>query len=370
VRRATLVVSAGRPNPRPGAGVNPPISWSSTYRSGGAVAYARDSNPVWEALEAVVGELEGGHAVCFSSGMAAIAAVVESFPAGAVVVVAEDCYNGTRHLLHDLQERGRIVVRTVDQGDHTAVASACQGASLLWLESPTNPLLRIADLRELCRIASECSVVSAVDNTFATPLLQRPLELGADLVVHSATKYLSGHSDALGGVVVSRDLAWRDSVLSRRSLHGAVIGPVEAFLVLRGIRTLAIRMERAQANAAELARRLSAHPKVCLVRYPGLPGHPGHELAARQMDGFGAMLSFEVGSVGDGQEAASVAEAVCSSLRLVTDATSLGGVETLAERRKRWDYEEMTPPGLIRVSVGIEDVEDLWEDFEQALGAV
>jgi cystathionine gamma-synthase len=202
-----------------------------------------------------------------------------------------------------------------------------------------------------------------VDNTFATPLLQRPLDLGVDVVVHSVTKFLSGHSDLVMGAAVTRDAERLDGLRLRRSLHGSIPGPLEAFLALRGVRTLPVRLERAQSNAAELARRLAAHPAVSLVRYPGLPGHPGHELAARQMEGFGAMLSFEL------QGGAPAADALCGAVRVCVHATSLGGVETLLERRQRWEGEESTPPSLVRVSVGIEDIEDLWDDLEAALGA-
>lgn len=372
MRLPTVLVHAGRPAPGPGAPVNAVLSVSSTYRSGGTRAYGRDSNVTWEALENVVGALEGGEAVAFASGMAAIAAVIESLPPGAPVVVPGDSYNGTRHFLDDLASRGRVAPRLVDACDTPAVLAACEGASLLWMESPTNPLLRIADLRAICAGARERGVASVVDNTFSTPLLQRPLELGADVVVHSATKYLSGHSDVLGGVVVSRDSSWLDAARLRRSLHGAVLGSFEAFLILRGIRTLDVRLARAQGNAMELARRLTAHPCVRRVRYPGLPDDAGHLLAGSQMEGFGAMLSFEVGPPDDGEPAAgeaaaAAAERVCAAIRIATDATSLGGVETLMERRKRWGWEDLTPPGLIRVSVGIEDVEDLWEDLDEAL---
>ncbi len=387
MRRTTLVVAAGRPPAGPGAPVNVPVTFSSTYRWGGDVAYGRDGNSAWEAFEAVVGELEGGEAIAFASGMAAIAAVVESLPVGAIVVVPDDSYNGTRHLLDDLAARGRIVSRLIDVTDTGSTLAACAGASLLWLESPTNPLLAIADLRSLCRGAREAGVPVVVDNTFATPLVQRPLELGADLVVHSATKFLSGHSDVLGGVVVAGDPGWVDALRLRRSLHGAVLGPMEAFLLLRGVRTLGVRLDRAQENAAELAQRLASHPAVNRVRYPGLADHPGHQLAASQMDGFGAMLAFEVAplvpsSASSGlspsaraaspgssglSPSARAAEAVCAAVRLCTDATSLGGVETLIERRRRWGWENRTPDGLLRMSVGIEDVEDIWEDLSAAL---
>ncbi|HLG91937.1 MAG TPA: PLP-dependent aspartate aminotransferase family protein, partial [Acidimicrobiales bacterium] len=200
-----------------------------------------------------------------------------------------------------------------------------------------------------------------VDNTFATPLLQRPLELGADLVVHSVTKYLAGHSDVVMGAVVAADEAWQRALALRRSKHGAVPGPLEAFLALRGVRTLDVRLERAQASALELARRLESRPRVSRVRYPGLASHPGHEVAARQMSGYGAMVSFEVEGTPE------QAEAVCRSVEVCVPGTSLGGVETLIERRARWEGEDATPGNLLRLSVGIEDVEDLWQDLDQAL---
>ena len=234
---------------------------------------------------------------------------------------------------------------------------------MLWLESPTNPLLAVADLRALCDGAHALGMDVVVDNTFASPLLQRPLDLGADVVVHSATKILAGHSDVVMGAAVTRRDDVAAALARRRSLHGAIPGPLEAWLTLRGLRTLALRVDRAGSNAAELARRLSDHPGVEVVRYPGLPSDPGHELASRQMCGFGAMVSFDV------RGGAPAADAVVSRLRLLTVATSLGGVETIIERRGRWEGEESLPPGLLRMSVGIEDVEDLWADLDSALSA-
>lgn len=375
---ATLAVHLGRPGARPGAGVNPDVVLSSTFHQGGDAAYGRDANPTWEALEAAVGGLEGGTALAFASGMAAIAAVLEMLPTPGRVVVAGDAYNGTRRFLADVGGRGRLRFRTVDVADTAATLEACRelgeapgrpsgkpgefaSRGLLWLESPTNPLLALADLAALCAAAHEIGFHVAVDNTFATPLLQRPLDLGADVVVHSATKYLSGHSDVVLGAAVARDEAICAALRRRRSLHGAIAGPWEAWLVLRGMRTLELRMQRSQQVAGELAMRLADHAMVTSVLYPGLPGHPGHELAARQMSGFGAIVSFEVSG------GAVAAEAVAASVRLITAGTSLGGVETLIERRGRWEGEQLLPPSLLRLSVGIEDVEDLWRDLEQAL---
>ncbi len=340
--------------------------------------YGRDGNPTWTALEEAVGGLEGGMALSFSSGLAAIAAVLECLPVPGRVVVASDAYSGTRRYLADVAARGRLRYRTVDIANTGATLEACAqvvdtpgrpsgapgdlgSSGILWLESPTNPLLAIADLESLAAGAHLLGMDVVVDNTFATPLLQRPLDLGADAVVHSATKWLAGHSDVVLGVAVTRREDVHAALSTRRSLHGGIPGPWEAWLVLRGIRTLDVRLQRSQSNAAELSTRLRGHPQVTAVRYPGLPDHPGHDLATRQMAGFGAMIAFEVPGGAD------AAEAVVARCRLATAGTSLGGVETLVERRGRWAGEEGLPAGLIRLSVGIEDVDDLWDDLEAAL---
>lgn len=354
----------GRPPRLGGEAVNPPVVLSATYQQGGARTYGRDDNPTWEALEEVIGALEGGKATVFASGLAAIAAVLDTLPVPGHVVVPTDAYSGTRRFLVDAAARGRLQFRTVDVSDTEEALRACEGfgaGGLLWLETPTNPMMAIADMDALIAGAHELGFEVVVDNTFATPLLQQPLDFGADAVVHSATKFLSGHSDAVLGAVVTRRDDLEEELARRRSLHGAVAGPWEAWLVLRGVRTLDVRLERAQANAGELARRLDRHPAVVSVLYPGLPSHPGHDLAARQMRGFGAMLSFEVSG------GAVVAEAVAAGVQVLTAATSLGGVETLIERRARWEGEERLPAGLLRVSVGIEDIEDLWSDLDRAL---
>ena len=337
------------------------VQLTTTFRQGGAYEYVREGSPAFEPLERAVGDLEGGRAVAFSSGMAASAAIIDALPAGARVVVPTVCYLGVRTLLSERAGQGHIRVEEVDQIDTAATIAALDGADLLWLESPSNPLLGIADLRALADAAHERGATVAVDSTLATPLLQRPLELGADLVVHSATKYLAGHSDALIGVAVARDEAAHERLAHARHVAGAVPGPFECFLAVRGLRTLALRMERAQTNAAELARRLAAHPAVRRVRYPGLPDDPGHELAARQMDGFGAMVAFELADE-------RAADAACAAVRLIANATSLGGVESLMERRGRYPEEQAhVPPALIRFSVGCEHVEDLWADLDRAL---
>ncbi|MBT0769770.1 aminotransferase class I/II-fold pyridoxal phosphate-dependent enzyme [Kineosporia sp. J2-2] len=370
---ATVVVTAGRPPAGPNQPMNVPVVLTSTYTASdfalqpGDLGYGRWSNPTWTALEETLGTLEGGRGLAFASGMAAISAVLGLVPQGGTVVIPDAPYSGTAQLAGELARTGRLGVRAVPVADTAAVVAALDGADLIVLESPTNPLMDVADLRAILAAARERDVLTAVDNTFATPLLQQPLSLGAHLVVHSATKYLSGHSDVLLGIVVT-ETGEDDELFGRlhghRTLNGAIPGPMEAWLALRGVRTLALRVERASANAAELARRLTTHPAVSRVRYPGLPGDPGHELARSQMRGFGAMLSFELR--GDAEQA----ERVGAAARLWVNATSLGGVESTLERRRRQSAESpLVPESLIRLSTGIEDVEDLWADLSQALDA-
>lgn len=343
---ASLVVALGRPDRVPGASVNPPIELTSTFAAPEVgVAYGRNENPTWTAFEDALGTLEGGAALVFSSGMAAITAAMSLVPAGGTVVVPLHAYNLTTALLVEYADSGHEV-RAVDISDTGAVVAALDGAALLWAESPTNPMLEVADLPAIFAAARERGALSVCDNTLATPLHQQPLALGADVVVHSVTKYLAGHSDVLLGATVTR----RDDLLAhltrRRTLHGGIAGPMEVWLALRGLRTLHVRFERACANAAELARRLEQHPAVERVRYPG----------------FGAMVSFEV------HGGASAADAVTNACRLWLHATSLGGVESLIERRRRYAAESPTvPENQLRLSVGIEDVDDLWRDLRRAL---
>jgi cystathionine gamma-synthase len=345
---ATIAVAAGRPPRRPDGPMNPPIVLASTYHAGGEVGYGRYGNPTWEMWETAVGALEGGVATSYGSGMAAVAAVLELVPDGGTVVASPDAYYGTLAMLARRCDQGRVAVRLVDLADPDASEPALEGADLVWLESPTNPMLRVVDLPRLCAAAHRAGALSVVDNTFATPILTRPLDLGAHVVVHSATKYLSGHSDLLMGVAVVRDAALAEQLVAYRSVNGSVPGTVEAWLALRGLRTLALRVERAQANAGVLAGRLTAHPRVSRVHYPGS----------------GAMLSVELAATAD------AAERVGSHTRLWVHATSLGGVESSLERRRRWPKESaLVPETLLRLSVGIEDVEDLWADLSQALEA-
>jgi cystathionine gamma-synthase len=352
---------------------------TSTYRAGGAATYGRDGNATWAAFESVLGGLEGGTALAFASGMAAISAVVESLPLGAWVVVPSDAYQGTRMLFHDLADAGHLGLRMVDIADTEATLATCVevseapsrrrtgpagafgGGGLLWIETPTNPLLAVADIEALSSGAHQAGLSVAVDNTFATPLLQRPLDLGADVVVHSVTKLLAGHSDVMMGAAVTGDATLLGDLTRRRSLHGAVPGPFETLLALRGIRTLAVRLERSQSTAGEIANRLAGRPGVASVRYLGLPDHPGHVLAGRQMNGHGSMIAFEV------EGGADAADAVCQAVRLIVPGTSLGGVESLIERRGQYAAESHLPPGLLRLSIGLEHVDDVWADLDQAI---
>lgn len=363
---ATVAVTAGRGDHEPGTPLNVPPVLSSVFRigEGGGTEYARVDNPTWSAFEEALGALEGGRALVFASGIGAATAVLDSLPVGGAVVAPDDAYTGVRALLADLEAAGRVEPRLVNVADTAATLAACEDASLLWAETPTNPLLAVADLPALVQGAHERGVPVAVDNTFATPLLQRPLEVGADVVVHSATKFIAGHSDVLLGATVTRDEAWAERLAVRRTLGGAVAGPFETWLALRGLRTLPVRLERGQATALVLATRLRQHARIERVRYPGLAEDPGHERARAQMDGAGAVLSFEVAG------GAPAADAVCAATRLVAHATSLGGVETSMERRQRQPGEEALPPGLIRLSVGCEDPDDLWADLDQALGRI
>jgi cystathionine gamma-synthase len=343
---STVAVAAGRPEHTPDSPLNPPLVMASTYVAGGDVEYGRYGNPTWTAFEDVLGRLEGGRALAFASGLAAVHTLLDLVGHGETVVAPQHCYLGTLAQLADMEQRGRVQVRLVDVTDTQGVVEACDDAALLWLESPTNPAMEVADVEAVCRGAHEAGVTVVVDNTFATPLLQRPLDLGADVVVHSATKYLAGHSDVVLGALVTRDEATYQAVDQRRRSVGAVPGPFETWLALRGMRTLALRVERAQANARELAGRLRAHAAVEEVRYPG----------------FGGMLAVVV------RGGAEAADTLTRSTSLWVHATSLGGVESTLERRRRWAGEPRTiPEGLVRLSVGIEDVEDLWQDLTTAL---
>ncbi len=375
----TVTVAAGRPARAQGAAVNPAVVLSSTYVSQGEPApgelmYARGDTETWRPFEEALAALEQSTrpALVFGSGMAAIAAALSLVPHGGRLVMPRHAYQVAIGYARDLAERSDVEVTHVDIADTAAVVAALapeasatgRPASLLWVESPTNPMLEVADVPALTEAAHRLGVLVAVDNTFATPLVQRPLSQGADVVVHSVTKYLAGHSDVVLGAALTDDADLHARLHTYRTVHGAIAGPFEVYLALRGLRTLALRVERAQANALEIGRRLAAHPDVVEVRHPGLPDDAGHARATALMDGYGSIIGLRPSGGAAG------ADAVVAAVRLWVPATSLGGVESSLERRRRFTTESVTvPEDLLRLSVGIENVEDLWQDLDQALRA-
>src|SRR6478752_7521464 len=373
----TLVVHAGyEADPQTGA-VSPPIYQVSTYKQDGVgglrggYEYSRTANPTRRALEEAVAALEGGsRGLAFASGMAAEDTVLRTLcKPGGHVVIPDDAYGGTYRLVARVLERWGVAHTSVPLHDADAVRAAIEPGRthLVWCETPTNPMLNVADIAALAAVAHDAGALLVVDNTFASPYLQQPLALGADVVVHSATKYLGGHSDVVGGVVVAADPRVGEDIAFHQNAIGAVAGPFDAWLVLRGIRTLGVRMERHCVNAREVATMLDAHPRVTHVLYPGLPEHPGHHVAAKQMRAFGGMVSFRV----DGGSEAALK--VCERARLFTLAESLGGVESLIEHPGRMTHASVVgsalevPDDLVRLSVGIEHVGDLVADLHQAL---
>jgi len=358
------VVAAGRPAKQPDGALNPPIALNSTFHEGGPVGYGRYGNETWSALEEAISVLEGGKTLLFSSGMAAISSVFSLLPEGAVIVAAKNGYQGTTTLLKKLHESEKLKVRFVNLANTDECLAAIPGAQMLYLESPLNPLLEVVDLPKIIAAGKAAGSGVAVDNTLATPLLQNPLALGADISIHSVTKYLSGHSDLILGSLSTTDQALFGRLEQSRRYGGAIAGPFEAWIALRGLRTFAIRMQRSQENAMELATRLSKDSRISKVRYPGLTTDSYHSLAKSFMKGFGAMISFDVNA------SVEQVDLMCNSSKLITNATSLGGVESIWERRRRWATESATvPENLIRFSVGIENVDDLWADIQQALTA-
>lgn len=358
------LVTSGRPA-EPGAPLNVPLVPASNFNLGSGREYSRDDGtPTWEALEEVVGGLESGRAVSFASGMAAVAAVFDQLAVGSTVVLPDDCYQGVAGLAQAGAQRGRWTVRRVALHDTAGWIDACKTADLLWLESPSNPLLGVADLQAICAAPRRPGAVVAVDNTFATPLNQRPLEFGATVAIQSATKFIGGHSDLLSGVATTKDEAFWHALRKSRELTGATPGTLECFLAVRGARTMALRLQRAQASAMVLADRLHAHAAVELTRYPGLASHPTHATAKRVLKGFGTIISFDV------RGGAEAADAVCRNVGLIRHATSLGAVESTMERRAAIPGQGHLPASLLRLSVGIEDVEDIWKDLDAALRSV
>jgi cystathionine gamma-synthase len=367
----TLFVHAGhRIDPSTGA-LAPPIHLSTTFARDeqneliGATQYIREGNPTQSVLEEALAPLEGGSvALAFASGMAAGVALMQTLESGAHLVLPDDAYYGFRVAAHDFLRPWGIHADLVAMEDLSALRAAIRGQTrLVWLETPSNPLMKITDLEGAIAIAREAGATTLVDNTFATPVLQRPIALGADVVLHATTKYIGGHSDVQGGALVfARKGELYDRVAHARHILGAVASPFNSWLALRGLRTLALRMARHSANALDVARALDAHPAVSAVHYPGLDSDPGHSIAKRQMSAFGGMLSFRVRA---GREAAIRA---VGRARLFTRATSLGGIESLIEHRATSEGpSSRTPPDLIRLSVGLEHSDDLIEDLEQAL---
>jgi cystathionine gamma-synthase len=354
------VVTAGR-GLASGDPLNVPIVPASNFVLGGQLGYARDEGtPTWHALEELIGGLEGGRTLSFSSGMAAVAAVFDLLPVGASIVVPDDCYQGVVGLAEGGAAAGRWSLERLALTDTAAWIQALQRVDLVWLESPSNPLLNLADLAAIGAAPRRTGTLLVVDNTFATPLNQRPLALGADISMMSVTKYLGGHSDLLSGSLSTEDESLFDALHRSRTLTGSTPGALEAYLAVRGARTLAVRLEAAQRNAQAVAEFLAGRPSINSVRYPGLRDHPQHDLAKAQLGGFGTIVTFDVGSM-------SAAVALCNATRLIRHATSLGAVESTMERRAAIPGQEHLPAGLIRLSVGIEATADLVADLDHAL---
>lgn len=373
---ATRAAQAGnRQDPQTGA-VSTPVYYSTTFAhpalgQSTGYDYGRSGNPTRTALEGVLADLEGGtHGFAFSSGMAAVSCALALFEPGDHVIASDDLYGGTYRLFETIAKRQGICVQYVDTGDAAAVAAAVtENTRGVFVETPTNPTMKIADLHAVIALAGRHALITIVDNTFMTPYLQQPLALGADIVLHSATKYLGGHNDVLAGalIVSSPALAERLSIL--QNSIGAVLGPQDAWLLLRGIKTLALRMDRHEHNAREIAKRLLAHPFVGRVYYPGLPAHPGRAIQERQAAGYGGMVAFEVVDEG-------LVAPLLSSVEMITFAESLGSVESLITFPSRQTHADIPPEiralrgvteQLLRLSVGIEDVEDIWTDLDRAL---
>jgi cystathionine gamma-synthase len=363
IKPESWLVTAGRAS-EPGAPLSVPPIPASNFILGSGRDYARDDGTAtWEALETLVGGLESGKAVAFASGMAAIAAIFDQLSAGAIVVLPDDCYQGVAGLAEAGASRRRWAVQRLAVDDTAGWSRACGVADLVWLESPSNPLLTVADLPSICASPRKPGTIVAVDNTFATPLNQRPLDFGATVSLQSATKFIGGHSDLLAGVATTNDPAMWRALQKSRELTGATPGTLEAFLAVRGARTLALRLQKAQRTAMLLAERLETHPFVTRARYPGLPSHRTHVMAKRVLNGFGTIISFDV------RGGAEIADAVCRNTTLIRHATSLGAVESTMERRAAIPGQEHLPPSLLRLSVGIEDADDLWSDLDSALRA-
>ncbi|MGB5035800.1 MAG: cystathionine gamma-synthase [Blastocatellia bacterium] len=379
MRFDTKAIHAGQePDPSTGA-VTVPIYQTSTYVQDAlgqhkGYEYARTKNPTRSALESCIAALEGGtHGVCFASGMAAITTLAMLLTAGDHTIVSDNTYGGTFRVFDKVMSKLGLEFSYVDTSDPELVRAAIRPTTkMIFIETPTNPVMRLTDIAAMAEIAREQGVIVVVDNTFMSPYFQRPIEHGADVVVHSTTKYLNGHSDGVGGAVVVKDADLADRLYFLQNAAGAILSPMDSFLVLRGIKTLGVRMRQHDVNGRRIASFLSEHPRVLSVLYPGLASHPQHDLALRQMSGFGGMIAFETGSLDN-------ARAVLEAVRLCSLAESLGGVETLICHPASMTHASVPvadrerlgiSDGLVRISVGIEDVDDLVDDIDQALSAI
>ena len=375
MRKKTLMIHGGIPVDKNTGAVSIPISHASTFKQDGIgnfkYEYARTGNPTREALEHLVRDIEGGVAgFAFSSGMAAITSVMQLFSSGDHIIFTDDVYGGTFRLMTKVLNRHNIESDFIDTSDLSTVKEAIKpNTKAIFIETPTNPLLKVTDLKAVAEIAKANNLLLIVDNTFATPYWQNPIEHGADIVVHSATKYLGGHSDVVAGVVVVNSEQLREELHFIQNSVGAVLGPKDSWLLIRGIKTLAIRMEEIEQNTKAIADYLRNHPKVSKVYYPGFEDHPGHEIHKKQSRGFGGMISFDVGS-------GELAEKILENTRFFTLAESLGAVESLISLPAKMTHASIPKnrrdelgitDGLIRISVGLEDVQDLIEDLERAL---
>jgi len=378
-RFATRAIHAGQqPDPATGA-IMTPIYQTATYAQPspgtfiGEFDYSRSANPTRTALEANLASLEGGrHGLCFGSGCAAMDCVLHQLKPGDHIILCDDVYGGTNRLFHRVYDRHGIKISLVDLTDHDAAAAAFRPETkLMWLETPTNPMLKVIDIAAMAELCRAKGAWLAVDNTFATPVLQAPLSLGADIVCHSSTKYIGGHSDVVGGALLTNDSAIHEKLKFVQNSVGAVPGPMDCFLLLRSTKTIHVRVDRHCQNAGKLAEHLVEHPKFPRVVYPGLESHPQHAVAKKQMCGFGGMITAEMdGGIDD-------ARRFLERLKIFTIAESLGGVESLIESPAIMTHASVPADqraklgitdGLVRFSVGIEDVDDLVEDIEQALG--
>ena len=376
----TKVIHGGQHHDPVTGAVMPAVFQTSTFvqKSPGVPVgdyeYSRAANPTRTALETALASIENGaRGLAFSSGLAATDCVLRSFKAGDEIIAMDDLYGGTYRMFTRIYKDSGIVFHFVDMNDLDKFQSLInENTKLVWVETPTNPLMKLADIEAIAKITKARNILFAVDNTFATPYLQKPLDLGADIVMHSATKYLGGHSDVIAGALIMKDAELGEKMHFQQFATGATLGPMDSFLVLRGIKTLALRMQRHCENGEKVAAFLNNHPKVKKVYYPGLPDHPFHEIAKKQMKGFGGMVTFTFAS-GDKNEAIKFLE----SLRVFTLAESLGGVESLANHPTLMTHASIPEDkrkeigitdDLVRLSVGIEDAEDLIEDIKQALG--